>query len=238
MLEFGWLNPLARLVMPVMFKGLREWDRDAADRVDDFVANSNNTSRRIAKYYRRTASVITPGIDTEKFAVETEKDDYYLAVGRIIPYKRFDLLVDAFNQSGKRLIIATGTENGLFKELFKKSRPNIEWVIGATDEEKIRLYQKARAFVFPPEEDFGIVPLEAMACGTPVVAYGKGGALETVKDGLSGLFFAEQTVESLNAAIEDFESRRWSSYDIRRYASKFDKKIFQQKLLEHIESLL
>lgn len=238
MLEFGILNPIARFLMPVMLKRLREWDRDAADRVDDFVANSNNTSKRIAKYYRRSATVITPGIDTEKFVVETDKDDYYLAVGRIIPYKKFDLLVDAFNQSGKRLIIATNTENGLFRELFKKSEPNIEWVLGATNEEKIRLYQKARAFVFPPEEDFGIVPLEAMACGTPVIAYGKGGALETVKDGVSGMFFMEQTPESLNAAIDEFETLRWSAYDIRRYASKFDKKIFQRKLLEHVESLL
>lgn len=164
MLEFGILNPIAKLFMPVMLKRLREWDRDAADRVDDFVANSNNTGKRIAKYYRRPSTVITPGIDTEKFVVETEKDDYYLAVGRTIPYKKFDLLVDAFNANGKRLVIATGTENALFKELFKKSEPNIEWVIGAGNDEKIRLYQKAKAFVFPPEEDFGIVPLEAMAC--------------------------------------------------------------------------
>lgn len=238
MLEFGWLNPLARVFMPIAMKRLREWDVLAADRVDDFVANSANTSKRIAKYYRRPSTVITPGIDIEKFVVETEKDDYYFALGRMIPYKKFDLLVEAFNQSGKRLIIATNTENGLFRELFKKSESNIEWVLGASQEEKIRLFQRARAFVFPPEEDFGIVPLEAMACGTPVIAYGKGGALETVKDGLSGTFFDEQTPESLNAAIEDFETRRFSAYDIRRYASKFDKKIFQRRLLEHIESLI
>lgn len=238
MLEFGWFNPLARAFLPIVTKRLREWDALAADRVDDFVANSSNTSKRIAKYYRRPSMVITPGIDLEKFAVETEKDDYYFAIGRMIPYKKFDLLVDAFNANGKRLVIATGTENALLRELFKKSEPNIEWVLGPNHEEKVRLFGKARAFLFPPEEDFGLVPVEAMACGTPVIAYGKGGALETVKEGLSGTFFFEQTPESLNAAIEDFEIRRFSAYEIRRYAAKFDKKIFQRRLLEHLEALL
>ncbi len=140
MLEFGWLNPLVRLFMPVIAKRLREWDALAADRVDDFVANSSNTSKRIAKYYRRASAVITPGIDLEKFVVETEKDDYYFAIGRMIPYKKFDLLVDAFNANGKRLVIATNTENALFRELFKKSESNIEWVLGPSHEEKVRLF--------------------------------------------------------------------------------------------------
>ncbi len=137
---------------------------------------------------------------------ETEKEDFYLAVGRMIPYKRFDLLVETFNENGKPLKIATNTENALFKELFAKSKPNIEWVLNASHEEKIRLYQTARAFVFPPEEDFGLVPVEAMMCGTPVIAYGKGGALETVKEGVSGLFFSEPTPASLGGAIERFEN--------------------------------
>lgn len=238
MLEFGWLNPVARAFMPILLKGLREWDRDAADRVDDFVANSQTTAKRIAKYYRRPSTVISPGIDFSKFAVETEKDDYYLAVGRMIPYKKFDLLVDAFNANGKRLVIATSTRNKLFDELFRKSKPNIEWLTDVSDDEKIALFQKAKALLFPQEEDFGIVPLEAMACGTPVVAFAKGGACETVKEGLSGTFFPEQTPESLNGAIADFETRRWSAYDIRRYSEKFDKRLFQRRFLEHVESLL
>jgi glycosyltransferase involved in cell wall biosynthesis len=238
MLEFGILNPIARLFMPMILNRLRIWDRLAADRVDAFVANSRNSALRIAKYYRQNAEVITPGIDSERFAIETEKEDFYLALGRMIPYKRFDLLVDAFNENGKPLKIATNTENALFKELFKKSKPNIEWILGPSNEEKIRLYQTAKAFVFPPEEDFGLVPIEAMLCGTPVIAYAKGGALETVKEGVSGLFFTESTKESLNSAIEQFENERWSAYEIRKYALKFDKKIFQERMVAHIESLL
>ncbi len=237
-LEFGIFNPLARLCMPWFLKGLRQWDRLAADRVDAFVANSRNTAMRVAKYYRRESEVITPGIDSEKFALETAKEDFYLAVGRIIPYKRFDLLVDAFNENGKPLKILTGTENALFKELFARSNPNIEWIVGASDEEKAGYFGKARAFVFPPEEDFGLVPIEAMMCGTPVIAYGKGGALETVRDGLSGVFFDEPTPESLNEAIGRFEATRFSAYDIRQYALKFDKRIFQEKFLKYVEGLM
>lgn len=180
--EFGWLNGLARLFMTPMLHKLRLWDRQAADRVDQFIANSETTRLRIAKYYRSDSVVISPGIDTEKFYMETEKADYYLAIGRIVPYKRFDLLVEAFNENGKPLKIVTNTENPLFRELFKHSKPNIEWVIEPTDEEKSEFYANARALVFPQEEDFGLVPIEAMLSGTPVIAYGKGGALETVRE--------------------------------------------------------
>jgi glycosyltransferase involved in cell wall biosynthesis len=221
-----------------MLNKLRMWDSNAADRVDDFIANSNHTAARIAKYYRRDSTVITPGMDTEKYAIETEKDDYYLAIGRIVPYKRFDLLVETFNRNGKPLKIATNTENRLFKELFAKSKPNIEWILGATEEEKIRLYQRAKALLFPQEEDFGIVPLEAMACGTPVIAYRIGGALETVKEGVSGIFFDEQTPEALDEAITRFENERFSAYEVRKYALKFDKKIFRERILRHVEGLL
>ncbi len=172
--EFGWLNPLARLVMPYFFHRLRLWDIAASARVDAFIANSRNTANRIAKYYRRESTVITPGIDSSRFTLETDKSNFYLAVGRIIPYKRYDLLVDAFNENGKELVIVTNTENKLQKELMKRSKSNITWKFGVTHSEKIKLYQKARAFLFAADEDFGMVPIESMLCGTPVIAFGKG----------------------------------------------------------------
>ena len=171
--EFGILNPLARLVMPLFFHRLRLWDFAASSRPDFYIANSENTANRIAKYYRRDSVVITPGIDSDAFSLQIEKEDFYLAVGRCIPYKRFDLLVDAFNENGKPLVIVSGTDNPLRAELMRRSGPNISWETDISDDRKIELYQSARAFVFPPEEDFGMVPIEAMLCGTPVIAYGK-----------------------------------------------------------------
>lgn len=172
--------------MPRMFHKLRIWDYLAAQRVDTFVANSRTTAKRITKFYRRESEILHPGIDSETFVIGgQEKKDYFLALGRIIPYKRFDLLVETFNRNGLPLKIVTNQQNRLQKELESKSQPNIEWIFGADDAQKIELYQKARAFIFPPEEDFGMVPVEAMLCGTPVIALGKAGALETALDGLS-----------------------------------------------------
>jgi glycosyltransferase involved in cell wall biosynthesis len=149
------------------------WDFLAAQRVDTFIANSATTAKRIAKYYRRESDIIHPGIDETRFVLQDEKKDYFLALGRIVPYKRFDLLVETFNLNGLPLKIVTSTRNPLQEELQKKSLPNIEWVFNVTNDAKIELYQHARALIFPPEEDFGMVPVEAMLCGTPVIAYGK-----------------------------------------------------------------
>ena len=171
--EFGWLNPVARLLMPYMIHRLRMWDFLAAQRVDTIIANSATTAKRIAKYYRRSSEIIHPGIDETRFTLQVEKKDYFLALGRIVPYKRFDLLVETFNLNGLPLKIVTSTRNPLQEELQKKSLPNIEWVFDVTNDSKIELYQNARALIFPPEEDFGMVPVEAMLCGTPVIAYGK-----------------------------------------------------------------
>lgn len=126
--EFGWMNPIARIVMPWFFHRLRLWDFAAAQRVDYFLANSQTTARRIAKFYRRDAQVLNPGIDAKSFALQTEKQDYFMALGRIIPYKRFDLLVETFNRNGLPLKIYTSQRNALQKELEEKSLGNIEWV--------------------------------------------------------------------------------------------------------------
>lgn len=234
MMEFGILNPAGKWLMPKLIKRLRRWDYLAAQRPDFFIANSQNTQKRIEKYYGRKSEVIYPSIDISQFPLTKKKDDYYLAVGRCIPYKKFDLLVDAFNQSGQKLIIATNTDNTLYKNLKKISKSNIEWKLSLPRDEIIELYSKAKAFVFPPEEDFGLVPVEAQACGTPVIAYGVWWALETVVDGKTGLFFQHQTPESLNQAIKRFETMDFDSTEIRKHAEAFDSSIFKEKLSDFI----
>ncbi len=185
--------------MPYFFHKMRIWDLTASTRVDRFIANSEHVAARIAKYYRRSSTVICPGIDEKFYTLgdESQRGDFYLAVGRMIPYKRFDLLVAAFNQNGLPLVIVTSTRTRLTRELMAISRPNITWCLDISHEEKLSYMQRARAFMFPQEEDFGMVPIEAMLCGTPVITFARGGALETVTDKVSGVFFDEQTAESI-----------------------------------------
>lgn len=140
--------------MPKLIHKLRRWDYLAAQRPDYFIANSKNTKERIKKYYNRESVVIYPSIDISQFPLIEKKSDYYLAVGRCIPYKKFDLLVDAFNANGKKLIIATNTDNKLYRQLKKISKKNIEWKMDLPRNQIIDLYAQAKAFVFPPEEDF------------------------------------------------------------------------------------
>lgn len=235
MMEFGLLNPIWKLIMPRLIKSLRKWDYAAAQRPDYFIANSKNTQDRITKYYKRESTVIYPSIDISQFPLTKEKDEYYLAVGRCIPYKKFDLLIDAFNKNGKKLIIATNTDNKLYKKLKKLSKQNITWKMNLPRNEIIDLYANARCFVFPPEEDFGLVPVEAQACGTPVIAYGVGWALETVVDSKTGIFFDQQTVDSLNKAIDQFETMTFDPLTIRKHAEQFDSEIFKENLVNFIE---
>ncbi|QFR39651.1 glycosyltransferase family 4 protein [Candidatus Gracilibacteria bacterium 28_42_T64] len=238
MMEFGMLNFVGKYLMPKLVHKLRSWDYCAAQRPDFFIANSRNTKNRIEKYYKREAEVIMPCIDISQFQLQENKEDFYLYVGRCIPYKKFDLLIEAFNKSGKKLVVVTNTKNKLQKDLESISGANIEWKLDIPREEIVQLFGKARAFLFPPEEDFGIVPLEAMACGTPVIAYGKGGALETVVEGKTGIFFRQQTSNSLNKAIENFEEMTFDSKEIRKYAEGFDKEIFKEKILKFVEEKL
>lgn len=153
-MEFGILNPLAKMLMPRLIKSLRAWDLVAAQRPDLYIANSKNTQKRIIKYYERESEVIYPGMDIETIPFSEEKDDYYFYNGRCIPYKKFDLIVDTFNQNGKKLKIATNTDNKLYRKLRAKSQNNIEWIF-SNDLKKInKLHSKAKGFLFPPEEDF------------------------------------------------------------------------------------
>ncbi len=235
MMEFGFFNPLARFVLDRLINRLRKLDYEAAQKVDFFIANSKNTQERIQKYYDRESEVIYPGVNIPDMPVGYQKWDYYIGVWRCIPYKRFDLLVDAFNENGNKLILCTATDTPLFRELKARSKSNIEWKYRVSNVEKDMLMKNARAFLFPPEEDFGLVPIEAMAMGTPVIAYSKWWAIETVIDGKTGTFFSPQTPEALNVAIEKFEKMSFDAKIIRKHAEWFSKKVFQEKILNHIE---
>lgn len=229
---------IKRFFMAPVLHYLRMWDRISADRVDHFVANSVNVARRIAKHYRRDADVVHPPVDVENFFISEKHDDFYLLVGQLVGYKRFDLAVKAFTRLGKRLIIIGEGEEMRF--LRKIAGQNIEF-LGRQPFEVLRdHYSRCQALVFPGEEDFGIVPLEAMASGRAVIAYGCGGALETVVDGVTGIFFQEQTVDALVSAVKRFEGMRsrFDPAEIRAYAFRFSSKRFRSELSQIIESQL
>ena len=226
---------LSRLFMSVVFPALRVWDVSTAARVDHFVANSKFVADRIRKYYRRESTVIYPPVAVEKFSISDRRGDYYLCAGRFVGYKRFDLAVEAFAHNGKRLVVVgTGEEA---TKLRKLATPNIEFLGSKTDEELRILMQGCRALVFPGEEDFGIAPVEVMACGRPVIAYAAGGLLETVVDGSTGVFFHEQTVDALNEAIARFEDKEntFCADEIRQHAKLFSESVFKQSFLNFIE---
>lgn len=236
MMEFWLLNFFVKKIMPSVVHNLRQWDYVAAQRADFFVANSKNTQRRIEKYYKRKSEIIYPWVDSERFVFSERKKEYYFYAGRCIPYKKFDVVVEAFNKNKRPLIIATNTKNKLYKNLKKISNLNITWIESPSEKELSKLYSEAKAFVFPPEEDFGLAPIEAMISGTPVIAYKKGGALETVIEWKTGIFFENQTSNSLSKAIEVFETMQFDYHQIRERALWFEKKLFQQKLKEFILS--
>ena len=234
MMEFWFFNFFWKIFAPRIIQKLRTWDFIASSRVDFFIANSINTSNRISKYYKRKSSVIYPCIDTKQFIFNEKKQNFYFYIWRCIPYKKFDLIIDSFNKNWKKLILATNTNNKLYKKLKSKSNSNITWKLKITQEEKIQLYGSAKALLFPPEEDFWLVPIEAMACWTPVIAYKKWWAIETVIDWETGLFFEKQTVSSLNEKIKKFEKIKFDYKKIRNYSLKFDKKHFKSKILKFI----
>lgn len=221
---------LIRKISPAVIAYLRIWDKEAALRVDKFIANSNFVRTRIAKYYQREAEVITPPIDVSKYHISPEIDEYFLMVGRLVAYKRFDLAVQVFNAIGKPLkIIGDGPER---KRLEKMAKKNIEFLGLVSDNKLPELYSRAQALIFPQEEDFGLVPLEAMASGRPVIAYRAGGALETILDGRTGVFFNEQTEISLALAIGKHYETNFNPNVIRAHALDFDKSIFREKVLK------
>ena len=224
-----------RLAVPRIIHRLRIWDVASSARVDHFVANSANVARRIRRYYRREADVIHPPADTEFFTLPDEAParSYFLIVSALVPYKKIGLAVEAFNVSGEPLkIVGTGPD---FRKLARRARPNIEF-LGQVPADRLRdLYRGARALLMPGEEDFGIAAVEAQACGAPVVAYGRGGVLESVVPGETGVFYPDPTTDGLRGALDNFRGLKFNSSVLRSNAMRFSRSLFKQKLAAHFE---
>ncbi len=239
-LEFGLFNWLARMVIPPAFALMQKWDRKAAQRPDIFIANSRNTQERIQKYYERDSVVVYPffAIQNTKYKIQNNKRNYFVCLGRVVPYKRFDLAILACNQLKLPLKIFTSTLNEEVTRLQALSWPTIEWIFRASDKEVAEWLAVASAFLMPQEEDFGIVALEAMSHGIPVIAYGKWGSVETVMNGVSGILFSEQTTDSLIAAIQISLATDWNQKVIQKHADKWNTEQFDQGILDVVKSVL
>jgi len=231
---------LAKIMMPIISPSLRRWDVTSSARIDKIIANSSYVRQRIRKFWRRDADVVFPPVFVDDFqpAAPDEVEDFYLWVGELVSYKRADLMVKAFAESGKKLIVIGGPDKAQ-QALSKFATDNITF-LGKTDFATLKSHMsRCRALIFPGEEDFGIVPVEVMASGRPVIAFGRGGALDTVVDGKTGLFFHEPTVESLNAAVEKFETDLLPNLnveDIVAHARQFEESVFQKKIKKIVDA--
>lgn len=228
---------LTKAAIAILMNYIRLWDRLSADRVDYFIANSHNVANRIKKHYRRDAKVIYPPVDTDYYTPSNNIDTYYLIVSRLVPYKRVDLAVEVFNELGLPLIvIGEGSELETYQ---KRAKSNITFYGRLSDEEVRQYYSRCKAFIFPGEEDFGIAPLEAQACGRPVIAYGKGGALETVVHGKTGIFFEQQNHDALKKAVlyMDNNISIFDTKEIQRHAARFSTQRFKSEILDFIAEI-
>jgi glycosyltransferase involved in cell wall biosynthesis len=233
----GLHKGLRGLLAKVILHYIRTWDASTANRVDRYVANSDYMAQRIAKLYGHRADVIYPPVDVDQFELHQEKEDFYVTVSRLVPFKRIDVIVDAFTRmpDKKVVIIGDGPE---MKRLKAAAGPNVQFV-GFQDRAVVKDYiKRARAFLFSSVEPFGIAMVEAQACGTPVIAYGKGAAQEIVADGESGVFFHQQTPEALIEAIRRFERiRDWfEPVQIRASAMRFSAERFRQEFFRLVET--
>ncbi len=214
---------------------LKRWDLRSNERVHEFIGISNHVSDRIRRFYGREAVTIYPPVDMEFYRpseIEKVRKEFHLVVGALEPYKRVDLALEAFRRWNRPLkIIGKGT---MFQSLRRTAPPNVEFLGWRSDEEIRDLYREARALVFPGEEDFGIVPLEAQACGCPVVAYGAGGVLETVRENETGIFFHEPTSRSLLAALEASGKMKWDTAKLRAQAERFGRARFRQEMEKYL----
>lgn len=235
-LEKGIKSLFAKIILHKM----RIWDYRTANSVDHFIANSHFIARRIAKIYGRKAEVIYPPVDVNRFNVKEKKNDFYLTASRLVPYKRIDLIVEAFSSMPDKTLVVIGDGSEMNKIKSKASR-NIEILGYQPNEVLVDYMQNAKAFVFAAEEDFGITPVEAMACGTPVIAFGKGGALETIRplgeSEPTGIFFDSQLVSAVATAVETFENNilMFTSDNCRKQALKFSADRFKHELQMSIQ---
>lgn len=231
-LEKGLRGKIVRLI----FHYLRLWDTSTVPRVDHFIANSMHVARRIKKIYGRDSTVIYPPVDVDSFSLCTKKENFFLAASRLVQYKKMDLIVEAFSRMPEEKLVVIGDGPDM-KKIKAKAAKNIE-IIGYQPNEVLTDYmQRAKAFVFAANEDFGIIPVEAQACGTPVIAYGKGGARETVIDGETGILFDDQTTDGLISAVKKFQ-RTEPALDpagIRRNAERFGKERFKTELRDFVD---
>lgn len=237
-------NKYFKKIISLVLNKVRIWDRTAADRVDKYIANSKFIAKRIKKYYRRGSTVIYPPVEVDRFKIAPEISDYFLIGGRLAPYKRVDVVIEAFNQLSQKLkvhkvkspklkIFGDGVDMKRLQKL-AKDNPNIEFLGRVSDEEIVDIYSKAIAFIHPQEEDFGITAVESMACGRPVIAYKKGGAMETVVESKAGVFFNKQNPEELAKIIEEFDSKRFDSQKIREHAEQFSTQRFKREIMEFV----
>lgn len=235
--DFG-LPSLVKKLVPLFMSPIRLWDRAAADRPDLVIANSEFVRRRIWKYYRREAVVIHPPVNVKNFFVAKEEDrkDYFLMVGRLIAYKRHDIAIEACNRLNIPLkIIGRGPEMERLKRLAGKT---VEFLGRVPDEDLPKYYAQCRGFIFPQEEDFGIVAIEAMASGRPIIAYRGGDIPEHLEEGKMGVFFDEQTTEAVVAALGQFRDKDYDSEYIRSRVLRFDKDIFKEKIRRYIDEAM
>ena len=233
--ESGLDRGLKGMLAKYFLHKIRLWDASTANRVDHYVANSRYIARRIKKTYGKPSDVIYPPVDVDKFTLREAKEEFYLTASRMVPYKKIDLIVEAFSQTDKKLlVIGDGPDMAKIKS---KAGKNVE-LLGFTDDETMAdLMGRAKAFVFAAEEDFGITPVEAQACGTPVICFGRGGARETVLDGESGLYFMEQNTKELLAAVAKFEQNydKFEPVKIRENSLKFSRARFEAEIKSYVE---
>lgn len=223
------IKGLMALILKYQLHKLRIWDVTSSNNVDFFIANSKYVQKRIAKIYKRDSKVIYPPVDTDYFTLETQKEDYYLVVSRLVPYKKVDLIVKTFStlQDKKLIVIGDGDELDSIKNI---ATPNVE-VLGYQSKESIKSHmQKAKAFIFAGLEDFGIVMAEAQSCGTPVICLDRGGSSEIVEDKKTGVYFKEQTIKDIQKAIEKFETLTFDYNYISQNAQRFSKERFKDEI--------